>query len=255
MKTSPLATISAAAFGLCTLLVSSASAQTKTDPSVPIGTLTAYPTIVRTGTYPTLTWGINFPSTVTATVDPTTGTLQGDATMDVRVLGASVIQVSTDYAGNVISSKYVPVQVQCSVTNNGSKNHDWTQIFYGPQSQVNPTTVVFSSPVSKQSQFNFSGITPTIAKAPLVYTYGSNNNNTNNVTAILKLKDGDYPPSGSPLYGQPTVASFLQPYMNATTKQISIGPKDIIYLFELTSTDPKSLDYDFNDLALLVTFR
>jgi hypothetical protein len=257
MKTSHLATLSAAAFALCTLLVSSASAQT--DPSVPTGTLTAYPTIVRTGTYPTLTWGINFPATVTnvvtinpgGDVTPVTGT-----TMDVRVLGASVIEVWLDYWGNVIKSQYVPVEAQCAVSNNSSKNQPWGRIFYGTLSQVNPSTVVFSTTLVKQSNVQFGGrYYADGCYGTFVNTFGSNNNNTNNVKTILALKNGDCPPSSSPLYGQPTITSFLQPYMNATTKQISIGPKDIIYLFELTHTDPSNPGFDLQDLVLLCTFR
>ena len=62
MKTSQLAATSAALFAIAPI---AGFAQSRaTIPTQPVGDLSAYPTIVQTGTKPTLTWGIVYPSTV-----------------------------------------------------------------------------------------------------------------------------------------------------------------------------------------------
>lgn len=247
MKTSRL--IAAATAALAFLLGVRASAQT--IPAVPVGTLAVNQSVVRAGTFPTLTWNITYPSTVTNYVSiAPTGTLTAlvqPQTMSVQVLGASVIAVTTDCFGNVISSQYVPVQASFSY------NHGpWQQFFYGTQQQVNPSTVVLTKTITSTNctldwggEYYFNG------------SWGmfiNSINNTNNNQNILALKCGDYPPTNSCLYGQPTIASFLQNYMNPTTKQITIGPKQVIYLFEITDTNPSAPGFDLNDLCILVTF-
>ena len=65
-------------------------------PLIPIGSLSAFPTIVQTGTKPQLTWDITLPETVDDIVDiepPGTVRPKRCLIMDVRVLGASVKRV------------------------------------------------------------------------------------------------------------------------------------------------------------------
>lgn len=251
MKTSHLAARAAAVLAMCMLLTSRASAQT--EPSVPVGTLTAYPTIVRTGTFPTLTWNITYPSTIANFIsvqqtDGTLTTLVQPQTMTVQVLGASVIEVWLDCYGNVIQSQYLPVQASFSY------NHGpWVQMWQGTQQQVNPSTVVYTKTITAvNASLDFGGC---YLLNGSYSTFFNSINNTNNNRNILALTNGQYPPTNCCLYGQPTIASFLQNYMNATTKQVTLGPKQIIYLFELTDTDPSSPGFDFNDLCILVTFN
>jgi len=51
-------------------------AQQATEPSVPIGALNAFPTIVHAGTHPVITWGIDYPQTLSDIV-----TIHSDGTM------------------------------------------------------------------------------------------------------------------------------------------------------------------------------
>jgi len=248
MKTSHLAALAAVVLAMCMLLSSRASAQT--DPSVAVGALSAYPTIARTGTYPTLTWGISYPQTVADIVTINTdGTLTPKTvplTMDVRVLGASVIVATTDYYGNLISSYYIPVS--CQFSYNGGT---WQQIFYGDVYAVNPATVVLTKSITSKYTLDFGGkYNWNGSWGPFINTLNYTNNNRN----VIALKNGDYPPVTCPLYNQPTVASFLKPYM-AADGQVIIGPKDVIYLFEITTTNTNDPGFDMNDLAILVTFR
>ena len=68
MKTSHLAVISSAVIAMCTLVYQNSPAADSTIPSIPVGSLTAFPTIVQTGTKPTLTWNISYPTVVTEVV-------------------------------------------------------------------------------------------------------------------------------------------------------------------------------------------
>jgi len=62
MKTSHVATLTVFVLALGTLEFPQSLGST--DPSIPVGSMTATPTVVQTGTKPTLTWNINYPSVV-----------------------------------------------------------------------------------------------------------------------------------------------------------------------------------------------
>ena len=234
MKTSCFLTLAAAIVAIGTSL---AGAQTTTDPAIPVGSLTAFPTIVQTGTNPTLTWNISYPSQVKdiVTVTPT-GTLtpKQDIYVDVRVLGASV-------ANNV---QYFPVEAQVKY-DTGS----WTRIFYNTQTNVKPSTIVYTRLASKNKTLNFAGRYFYNNAWSTLYTTAQTGS-----IQVVALVNGDTPPSTFPDYNQPTIESFLRPYLDSTG-HIQIGPMDVIYLFELTDTDPRSSGFDLQDLCLLVTFR
>ena len=63
MKTSQWTAASAAVFVLSILSLSRAQAQS-TIPATPSGVMTAFPTVVQTGTKPTLTWNILYPAQI-----------------------------------------------------------------------------------------------------------------------------------------------------------------------------------------------
>ena len=67
MKTSQLAAASAVFLAIGALVPSHCLAQSNSEsriPAAPVGVMTAFPTIVQTGTKPTLTWNILHPSKV-----------------------------------------------------------------------------------------------------------------------------------------------------------------------------------------------
>jgi len=77
MKTTQLTGLAAALAGCCLVPTSAladagGNSTTATTPTTPMGTLTAYPTVVQTGTKPTLSWSIDYPSTVSdvAVINP-----------------------------------------------------------------------------------------------------------------------------------------------------------------------------------------
>jgi hypothetical protein len=254
MKTSPWAAASAAVLALCALVPASALAQGNgngngngnqaTVPLMPSGWLTAFPTIVQTGTKPTLTWGINYPSIVEDYID-----IEGPSTIkttevldcEIRILGAGVTVTS-----NNNGFSFVPTEAQVSY-DGGS----YTRIFYGTNLNVNPNTVVWTrTNIPKNKRLRFGG------------RYYHNNkwgpyfNSQSGTQNVRSLVSGQVPPSNVPPYGAPSLESFLKPYLDSSGK-VKIGPMDVIVFMELTHTDSQMSNsgYDLQDMVLLVTFK
>ena len=216
------------------------------DPAIPVGSLTAFPTLVQTGTKPQLTWQIVHPEVVQDVVDikpPGTLTPRQTLDMEVRVIGASVKRVWTNSQGRVTKWEWVPTQGLISYDNSY-----YSQIFFDTQDSVKPNKVVHKQVVAAGKPINFGG------RYKVDYTWSSLFTSTNGTSNVVALANGDTPPTTTPLYQQPTLESFLLPYLDSQGK-IKIGPKDVIYLMELTHTDKNNAGFDLQDLVLLVTFK
>jgi hypothetical protein len=215
-----------------------------TFPAVPSGWLTAFPTVVQTGTKPTLTWSINYPSIVEdyITIDgPATITADEDVDCEIRVLGAGVTVTSSNSAG----FKFVPTEAQVSY-DRGS----YSRIFYGTNDNVNPNTIVYSRTVMKNDKLEFGG------RYYYNGSWGTNYKSTSGTLNVRTLVNGATPPSNIPDYNAPSLESFIKPYLNPSGK-VNIGPMDVIVFMELTHTDSQSSNagYDLQDMVLLVTFK
>lgn len=210
------------------------------SPSIPVGSLTATPTVVQTGTHPTLTWSVTVPEAVDDIVDiegPGTLVPTRDVIMDVRVLGAGVT-VETN------SKPYWAfVPTECLINVNGE---GYSRIFFGDNNSVNPDEVVYTKTVEEGEEINFGSRYYLNRWGP----WFSTKNSTVNVVA---LKDGDTPPTTTPMQYAPTIESFIRPYLSEDGT-IRIGPRDVLYLMELTHTDPNHSGFDLQDMAVLVTF-
>ena len=80
--------------------------------------------------------------------------------------------------------------------------------------------------------------------------------NTENVSANVEvLKDGDNIPSYEPLNNQATIESFLNDYIDVDAGTMAMGEGQVIYLFELGTSNLNSSAADFQDLVLLVTLQ
>jgi hypothetical protein len=238
MKTSHPAALAVAVLALSVFATGRSSAQQ--DPLVPVGSLTANPTIVQVGVKPNLTWNITYPEVVTDIVTvtpPGTLTPKEEVDMEVRVIGASVKVVWTNNWGQITRWEWALVSIAGS---------SFSRIFYDTQNKVNANKVVFKATVPVGHAINFGGR----------YNYGgwstfySSTNSTKNVVALV---NGDYPPTTTPMYQQPTIEDFIKPYLDGQGR-VKIGPKDVIYLMELTHTDQNNGGFDLQDLALLVNF-
>jgi len=215
-------------------------------PLIPSGSLSAFPTIVQAGTHPTLTWDVTLPESVTDIVTitpPGTITPKRCLIMDVRILGASVKRVWLNSQGKVTKWEWVPTEAQMNYNNTG-----YTRIFYNTHDKVNPNSIVKTIAVGAGKTINFGG--RYVTSSGSWSTWYSTTNCQYNVVA---LKDGDTPPTTTPLYQQPTIESFILPYLNEDGN-IKLGARDVIYLMELTHTDRNHGGFDLQDLAILVTF-
>ena len=213
-------------------------------PALPSGWISAFPTIVQTGTKPTLTWGINYPSIVEDYItitDPSTITADEEVDCEIRVLGAGV----TVSSSNRNSFSFVPTETR--VSNDGGS---YGQIFYGTNDDVNPSEVVYTATLAKHDTLKFSGRYYYNRRWGPYFTSDSGTQN------IRSLVNGSTPPTNVPEYNAPSLESFIKPYLNASNK-VNIGPMDVIVFMELTHYDSQSTSsgYDLQDMVLLVTFK
>lgn len=227
---------------LCAIFAGKVHAQ---DPPVPVGFLSASPEYVQIGEKPNLSWSVTYPAVVKDIITitpPGTCTPKVRVAMDVRVIGASVKIVWTNGWGQVTRWEWAPTEAQVSI-NNGT----YSRIFYNTQDKVNPSTVVHSTTVQAGRDINFAGRHYFDGWSSLFKSTSDSGN-------VVALVNGDTPPTTTPLYQQPTIDDFIRPYLDGQGR-VSIGPKDVIYLMELTHTNKNDAGFDLQDLALLVTFR
>lgn len=230
---------------LATTLCTSLRAQQLT-PIIPMGNISAFPTIVQAGTHPTLTWDITLPERVSDVV-----TIQGGGTiipnrdliMDVRVIGAPVKLVETDAEGNVSDWQWAPTQAQLSYDGYG-----YGQIFYNIQSNVNPNFIAAYGEVSEGAPINIGGryVNEDGSWSPF-------QSSTSSIYNVIALQDGDTPPTSTPILELPTLQPYLLPYLDENGK-VTLGARDVLVLIELTHTDRNDPGFDLQDLALIITF-
>jgi hypothetical protein len=241
MKTSPFAFVAITVFAFGAMFSSLALAQ---DPAIPVGRLDTSATLVRAGTKPTLNWDITYPALVKDIIKitpPGTCTPKVKVKMDVRVVGASVKVVWLNSWGNITKWEWAQAQASVSVNNSG-----YSEIFSSTQDKVKPGSVIYSRKVNANQPINFAG--------RYYFNGWSTRFASSSGQNVVALANGDTPPTTTPLYQQPTIEDFIKPYLDGQGR-VKIGPKDVIYLMELTHTDKNDGGFDLQDLALLVTFQ
>jgi hypothetical protein len=209
-------------------------------PATPVGVLTAFPTIVQTGTKPTLTWNILHPSRVSdvAVINPP-GTLIPNQPIFVSVqpVGTGVTNCTPGQA-DVIN----PAEIRISV-NGGS----YKQLFYGAQTDVQPQYSLYIKKVTANTTIDFGGRYVINNNWTPFYTTRSSN------MQVISLVKGDVPPANLPNAQSNKLASYLRPYLDGSGK-INIGPMSVLVLMELSETRQNSPCFDYQDMVLLVTF-
>lgn len=245
MKTSQLAARAAAVMCLCALVPKASLAQGNsgnslplTDPLLPVGVMTAFPTMVQTGTKPTLTWNILHPSKVSdlAVINPP-GTIIPNQTVyvTVQIIGTGV----TTCQGS--STVVPPTDLRVSV-NGGS----YAQLFYGTQAAVNSSQKLWVKKVNAGQTIDLGGrYVIGSGWSPFFTTRSSN-------MQVISLINGNSLPTRSQFQGQATLASYLLPYLDAS-KKVRVGPLSILVLMELGQTNPNSPCFDYQDQVALVT--
>ena len=216
MKTSQWTAASAAVFVLSVLSLSRAQAQS-TIPATPSGVMTAFPTVVQTGTKPTLTWNILYPATIGTGTGPggnpgsgggnngsdpivlvnPPGTLIPGGTIftTVQIVGSGVTACdpTQDLLGHFADAR---------ISFNGGA---YQQIFYGRPASVIPSKQVYIKKMSANQKVNFAGrYLKNGVWSPLFTTLSRN-------FQVVALGNGQTPPTTFPLHLSPNLASYLRP--------------------------------------------
>lgn len=211
-------------------------------PTVPNGWLSAYPTMVQTGTKPTLSWAITYPSTIasySSITAPALLTTLDQVDVDIRVIGAGV----TVGEPSATNTNWVPTQAQVSVGGGAYKS-----IFLGTNDEVDPNALVWSKRVNKGTEFRFGG--------RYYFDGWSQTYNSDNSNNVRILRNGEYPPTAYSLSTSDQLKSFMAPYLDGGGK-IKIGPLDAIIMMELTQPESNANDpgYNLQDMVLLMTCK
>jgi hypothetical protein len=260
MKTTLLGSVASALLATSLSFSGSAHAQaTVADPLAPVGVMTAFPTIVKTGTKPTLTWSIIHPARVgsgqatnggnensesgsddgveeIAAVNPP-GTIipTSDAWVTVQIIGTG----PTDCRSN--TSIKPPTDLRVSI--NGSP---FDQLFYGTQDDIDPSHKLFIKKVLRGHSIDFGGRYVVNGAWTPFYTTRSTN------LQVVSLVNGDTFPASTKFQGQAGLASYLKPYIDSSMK-VKIGPLSVLLLMELAQTNHSSPCFDYQDQVVLVT--
>ncbi len=252
MKTNHLSAIPAAALLAVALAPSIRAQGNNANLTIPVGWLTAFPTVVQTGTHPTLTWDIKYPSLVQDFVNVggggggsggggEVGTLTPLTTLDaeVRVIGAGV---TVTYSNGTWA--YVPTEAQMSYGDG-----PYNQIFFNRNDRVNPSKALWKGEVTAGKKIRFGG------RYRFNNQWGNYYNSQSGTNNIRTLVNGDIPPTLTPMAG-PSLEEFVAPYLDPEGK-VKIGPMDVIVFMELTHTDAQVSNpgYDLQDMVLLVSFK
>ena len=117
-----------------TALADNGNGNSKKEPLIPVGNLDAFPTLVQTGTHPTLTWEIQYPESAhdIVNIDPDSGTVtpRVDLCMEIRVLGVSY-QTGWD-------KRRRPIWGHVQAEARADSSLAWAQFFYDTQDKVKP---------------------------------------------------------------------------------------------------------------------
>lgn len=209
-------------------------------PASPMALFSASPTIVQTGTNPTLTWSILYPSTVS---DIATITPPGLITMT-KPMYVSVRPVGVGVTGSDSGVDTDKIYVETRISLNGSA---YDQLFYGVGTDVDPAYSLYIKKLKAGDTINFGGRYVQGGNWTSLYTTRSTNQQ------VISLVDGDSIPTSFNLTETGKVAQYLKPYLDGAGK-VKIGPLSVLVLMELAKTDRGNGAYDYQDAVLLVSF-
>lgn len=208
------------------------------DPFTPIGSLTVTPTVVQPGVQPDMTWEIEYPKSIpdlAVIVPPGQLLTTNDKPnkLEVRVAGVSFGAEGSD----------LPVALWIRTSTSGA----WELVFYGRESDVNPSQVLYSETVHEGTQIDYAarGQSPSGAWYPTYWTLADNPN----VEAVI---DGDSLPSDSPAFTGGDLESYMTQFVDSNN-QVEAGPRDILHLFEVGSTEPGTTAFDMQDIVVVTT--
>ena len=214
------------------------------DPYIPVGILAVNPTFVQTGVKPNLDWGIEYPSlfedlAVVSTSGGITTTQLVEA--EIRVNGAC-------FNCGMTNGKELPVAVWVRLHGEGNA---WNLIFSGDAYAVDPSKVLFKQWLDPGSQIDIAarGQTESGAWYPVVWTVEDS-------IKVAHLANGaSVPDSVLTDFASGDLESFTTAILSDDAMTAEIGPKDMVYLFELSSNEPDEPCFDLQDAVVSVHFK
>ena len=219
-------------------------------PQIPLGTLSVNRNLLLLGTSPTLSWHANYPQPVVQviTVNPDHSIVTNQKVqMTVRVLGV-------DFKSGTLN---LPARLEMRL-NGGS----WSQRYLGAARDVKPKTPVYTGVVNANTRvdFRFMGASDKSKSNPRTTTLADWQWNypavTTTTTSLNKsaLRDGQATPAQAPAFSQGSIAGFLSTVITPGGQAAQIGPRDVLYLTELSTASPNTSSFDMQDMVLLVNF-
>ncbi len=207
------------------------------------GEISASDVRVSVGEIPNVQWNVTYP---VATVEDVIVIDDGEIIpkrcldMEVRLLGASW--------GDPYQYYYVFGELHV--------NSDDIQLLFGTHDLINSSDVVFNSLVQPGDTIRSSAkgyFSKSFPSSPNSGNWGTLYNSWDNTPNVVLLKNGDDAPQLTAGYAmQQDVEDHLAPYMDSTTGKMTLGPRDVVYLFDFNDVD--SSGYDLQDFCVLITF-
>ena len=138
----------------------------------------------------------------------------------------------------------IPTQAKISLSGGTSKNSGWIKEPSGDRSyDVAPDTKLNLEGWAKGD--NSSGSCKNFSR--------KYNSNDDQGTQVLTLVDGDVVPEFRPFAGQRAIDAFMQNYIDTNTGKVTLDPNQVIFLYELGTTNSGSSAYDMQDMVVLAT--
>lgn len=208
-------------------------------PASPSGAMTVSPTVVQTGSKPSLQWNILYPSKVSdvALINPP-GTILLTQKMYVSVQPIGTGVTACD------STQSTPLSTDARMSVNGGS---YKQLFFGTQADVDSAYSLYIKRHDEGTTIDFGG---RFVKSGVWSDFFTTKHPNLQVVALV---NGDTPPTRSPLGQSPNLAGYLKPYLDASGK-VKIGPLSVLILMELGTKDHEKDCFDYQDQVLLVTF-
>ncbi len=217
------------AVGLFLTSVFSSSAQTQM-PILPLARFSASPSIVQTGTYPTLSWNIFYPTSIRGVADISASgscTVLEDLYVSVRPLGVNV-------TGHYLDTTNQATEMRVSLNGTG-----YERIFYGYKEDIDASYPTYIKKLSKGDTLDFGGRFVRNGEWTSFYTTKSRS------LKVVPLINGD-------TVKHDDVAAYLKPYVDGGN-HARLGPLSFLIVMELAET-AENENFDYKDAALLVSF-
>ncbi|QQL45497.1 hypothetical protein [Sulfuriroseicoccus oceanibius] len=220
------------------LLPSALGSSESTNTNNWVGQISTPAQTVSVGDVPDISWQVQYPLTLDDMINFEGKSLQSKRNIraEVRVIGSGWGTKTKFY--HVKGSLY---------TGTG-----WEEIFFGNNYDVDPSAVVYQKNVAEGTVIDAAGQGGMNWGADC--TSWSDWYRTWDVTPnVVVLRDGDSAPQLDPAYEiQASVKDYLSPYISSETGLITLGPHDVIYLWDFNNYG--SSGWDLQDLCVLVTF-